>query len=211
MNNKVRLSVTIALILGAGVAAWQYLPSPSTSPSAQADVELPVVVSGLAELAEQGLSGEEVAELLADPRVEGYFKRRQDRQVLTEYFSPNGDGGGHDSEAVWQLIESIESEGRMLAYEAMALKLAWLERNSADKAEFDMAARELVEGYRQRAEQSAREYDPYQDVPGFAEYKEAEARIVREVQQMDSFPDGMSRQQYLRKRLQEAREEAYGE
>lgn len=205
MNNKVRLSVVIALTLGASVATWRYLSSPSPEPTGNPRAE-----------ALQGSPGddvpvpdrEELANLLSDPRVQTYFQREKDKQALSDYFS----GGSVDltGEEVWQLIESIEGEGRMMAYEAMALKLAWLERNSADKAEFDSAAQELVEEYRQKSSQSATEYDPYEDVPGFAEYKEAEKRIVREVQQMTAFPDGMSRQEYLRRRLQEAREKAYG-
>mgnify|MGYP000542138707 CR=1 FL=1 len=200
MNNKVRLSVVIALILGAGVATWRYTSPPSPEPTGNLQAEAPpdnAAVPG----------GEELAKLLSDPRVQTYFQRQKDKQTLSDYFSD--EGADLTDREVWQLIESIEGEGRMMAYEAMALKLAWLERNSASKIEFDAAAQQLVEEYRQKSSQTAKEYNPYEDVPGFAEYKEEEKRIVREVQQMTAFPDDMSRQEYLRRRLQEVREKAY--
>lgn len=203
MNNKIQLSVVIALALGAGVAAWRYFPSPAQSSADNPATEAPAAGR---DLDPAGLSREELAGLLSDPRVQTYFQREKDKQSLHDYFNGRGELSAEESR---QLIESIEAEGRIMAYEAMALKLAWLERNSASKAEFDRAAGELVESYRQKSQQSAEEYDPYEDVPGFVEYKEMEAQVVREIQQMATFPDGMSKQEYLRMRLQEVREKAY--
>ncbi|MGL6160558.1 hypothetical protein [Microbulbifer sp.] len=202
MNNKIRLSVVIALALGAGVAVWRFFPSPAQNSADNPANEAPAGES----LDPAGLSREELGSLLSDPRVQRYFQREKDKRSLQDYFNNSGELSAEES---WQLIESIESEGRIMGYEAMALKLAWLERNSASKGEFDRAAGELVESYRRKSQQSAEEYDPYEDVPGFAEYKETEAQIVREVQQMTTFPDGISKQEYLRRRLQEAREKAY--
>ncbi|WP_308363811.1 MULTISPECIES: hypothetical protein [unclassified Microbulbifer] len=203
MNNKIRLSVVIALALGAGVATWRYFFSPAQS---SADIPTEVTVADDSDPSPAKQGREDLSSLLSDPRVQRYFQREKDKRSLQDYFSNSGELSAEES---WQLIEAIEAEGRIMAYEAMALKLAWLERNSASKSEFDRAAGELVESYRQKSQQSAEEYDPYEDVPGFAEYKEMEAQIVREVQQMTTFPDSMSKQEYLRRRLQEAREKAY--
>lgn len=150
----------------------------------------------------------ELAALLDNPRVQRYLERESDKDALADYFS--GKGGQYSDAEIWQLIEAIEREGRVMAYEGLALKLAWLERNTDSKLEFDTAAGKVLENYRRKAARSAAEYDPYVGEPGFARYKEAEKRIVEEVQQMTSFPDGLSKQEYLRKRLQKAREEAYG-
>lgn len=145
-------------------------------------------------------------ELLSHPNVERYLAREARKEKLQGYFN---DEQGSDADSAWKLIEEVEGEGGMLAYEALALKLAWLEKNSESKAEFDQASEALLESYRTRAQQATEQYDPYRDVPGFAQYKEMETRIVAEVQGMTSFPEGMSRQEYLRNRLQEAREQAY--
>ncbi|WP_193166375.1 hypothetical protein [Microbulbifer hainanensis] len=152
----------------------------------------------------EGMSEEALAALLDNPRVQTYFDREREKQALADYFS--GGNSGLSDEQVWQLIEGIEGEGRILAYEALALKLEWLERNSDSQAEFEQASQALVEEYRSRSLQSAQAYDPYEQVPGFAAYKAEEQRIVAEVQKMDAFPQGTTRQEYLRQRLREARE-----
>lgn len=176
----------------------------ASDPAIDSALESPSTLTDeVAELDEGAL-----AALLEDPRVQGYFARQQDKQALEDYFT--SDTSALSSSEAWSLIETIERDGRVMAYEALALKLAWLERNSVGEAEFRDAARDLVAEYRARAEQSVREYNPYEDVPGFAEYKEAERRILQEVQAMESFPNGMTRQEYLRRRLQQAREAAYG-
>lgn len=203
MNNKIRWSLLATVVVGVSVAVW-HLSQPGTGSTAEVSTEIPESPPSAA--AEP--DSQQLKKLLVDPRVESYFQREEDKQSLSDYF--HGEPGELTDEEAWELIEDVEREGRVMAYEALSMKLAWLERNSANKAEFDSAAAELVEEYRQRAKRSAEEYNPYRDVPGFAEYKEAEKRIVRQVQEMDSFPDGMSRQEYLRKRLLEARAKAYG-
>lgn len=149
-----------------------------------------------------------VEALLEHPRVQEYLAEETDKRALQDYFA-GGDGAISDDEA-WALIERIERESRVLAFEALTLKLAWLDRNSDNKDDYDQRSAEILAQYRQRSERQLQQYDPYEEVPGFARYKELEAEIVREVQQMESFPEGLSRQAYLRQRLQAARQEAYG-
>lgn len=205
MNNKARLSVVITLALGAGIASWRYFHL--LSPDSMDPTVRNHHPSGTSAPVPAAPEGTELSALLSDPRVQEYLQREDDKAALDTYF--NGDGGGYTDEEIWQLIDTIEREGRVMAYEGLALKLAWLERNSASEAEFDTAAQALMEEYRRNAESSAREYDPYEDVPGFADYKRAEQRIIERVKGMDSFPDGVTRQEFLRQQLQAAREEAY--
>lgn len=208
MYKKIWILLVATLVLLALGAAWIYR-TPFPTVLVESASELPSVESGKALYPEGAVSvEEELIAILEDPRVQSYFRRQEDKQRLSDYFS--GENTEITDEEAWQLIDAIERDGRIMAYEALALKLAWLERNSASKAEFDAEAQSLIEEYRQRSLNSVKEYDPYKDVPGFAEYKEAEKQIVREVEQMNTFPDGMSRQEYLRRRLQEAREKAYG-
>ncbi|MEW5248960.1 hypothetical protein [Microbulbifer discodermiae] len=213
MNNKVLLSVvTPVVILGAVAAGWRYIISPSVEVESTPDRTVEnrsVNRQELMAMAPAEMDRQEAAKLLSDPRVEAYLRKERDKLSLDDYF--NGNDDTLSDQEIWQLIETIEAEGRVMAYEALALKLAWLERNSADKAAFEQAAAELVEAYREKSQRHTAEYDPYKEVPGFAEYKQREVEIVKEVQQMTSFPDGMSRQEYLRQRLQEARKKAYSD
>ncbi|WP_444918920.1 hypothetical protein [Microbulbifer sp. JMSA003] len=149
----------------------------------------------------------EVEELLNHPRVQAYLDRENIKQALKDYFADLGNLSGEEA---WDAIEKIERESRITGYEALSMKLAWLEKNSLNQAEFTQRAEELFNIYRDKAQTVIRDYDPHVEVPGFSTYKDLERSIVEEVQQMTSFPDGMSRHEYLRKRLQDAREAVYG-
>ncbi|AWF79835.1 hypothetical protein BTJ40_02830 [Microbulbifer sp. A4B17] len=153
------------------------------------------------------LENTEVEELLNHPRVKAYLDRENIKQALKDYFADLGNLSGEEA---WDAIEKIEREARITGYEALSMKLAWLEKNSLNQAEFTQRAEELFNAYRDKAQTVIRDYDPHVEVPGFSTYKDLERSIVEEVQQMTSFPDGMSRHEYLRKRLQDAREAVYG-
>jgi hypothetical protein len=145
---------------------------------------------------------------LSDAVLAAYLEREQDRALLRDYFA-EPEARRDQADEVWRLIETLETEGRVLAFEGLHLKMAWLEVNSASEAEFRERAEALLQDYRERARAAAQRYDPA-DVPGFNRYKELEREIIAEVQAMSTFPDGMDRQTYLRQRLQAARIEAYG-
>ncbi|MFA0810530.1 hypothetical protein [Microbulbifer epialgicus] len=153
------------------------------------------------------LENTEVKELLNHPRVKAYLDQEQLKQALQDYFA---DLGNLSSEEAWSAIEKVERENRVTGYEALSLKLAWLEKNSINETEFKQRAEELFNNYREKAQSVINRYDPHKQVPGFSTYKDLERSIVEEVQQMTSFPNGMSKHEYLRKRLQEARETVYG-
>jgi len=153
------------------------------------------------------LENAEMEELLSHPRVKAYLDQEQAKQALKDYFA---NLGNLSSEQAWDAIEQVENENRVTGYEALSLKLAWLEKNSINEADFKQRAEALFNIYRDQAQSIISRYDPHTEVPGFSTYKDLERSIVEEVQQMSSFPDGMSKHEYLRKRLQEARETVYG-
>jgi len=147
-------------------------------------------------------------QMLEHPKVINYFEHEQDKIALDSYF--NDENARYSSEQIWTLIEKIETEGRVFAFEALSLKLRWLEKNAASREEFEARSQMIISSYRQRAEDAQKAFDP-NDIPGFAEYKEVEAQIVARINDMHSFPNGMSRQDYLRQELLAARVKAYGE
>ncbi|WP_299596253.1 hypothetical protein [uncultured Microbulbifer sp.] len=201
------LLVSLAFLVVALTAVVQLAGLGGTPEALESPAEVSALASGPVVSAQTKVEpAGALDELLSHPNVIRYLEREARKERLQDYFSNlTGDSSGE----AWQLIDEIERDGGMMAYEALALKLAWLEKNSSDRADFDNASAELLERYRERAQQASDAYDPHRDVPGFAQYKDMEKRIVLEVQEMDSFPDGMSRQEYLRRRLQQAREVAY--
>lgn len=144
---------------------------------------------------------------LEHPRVKAYFEKESQKQQLKDYFD---NPSGHDPQAIYSLIEKIEAEGRMVAFEALSLKLAWLEKNTTDADEFKTKSEAIINQYKQKAQQMNAQYKP-ENIPGFTQYKAQEKQIIDEVNNMSSFPDGHSKQSYLRERLLQARIVAYGE
>ena len=68
----------------------------------------------------------------------------------------------------------------------------------------------LMDRYRQHADQRMQAYAmEHAGDARFRDYKARERGIVAEVLGLRSFPGGMTRDEYLRQRLQQAREAAY--
>lgn len=107
-------------------------------------------------------------------------------------------------------VEAEELAARMSADEARMLRLALIERSSDDAAERLRRAEALAEAYRLEAERRQREFEQQQARdPRFRDYKTREAQVVAEVQALREIPGGISRDEYLRRRLQAERERAW--
>lgn len=104
-------------------------------------------------------------------------------------------------------VDQYEQAGQLSAAEAVALRLALLRETGDDDTYARESARILSE-YKARNDAAMQAFIDNQP-PEFINYKAREREIVREVQQMTEFPGGMTRAQYLRERLQAAREESY--
>ncbi|MDN3640138.1 hypothetical protein QWY82_15160 [Simiduia curdlanivorans] len=147
--------------------------------------------------------------LLNHDRVQQYLKRQTDKQALQDYFN-NPDNDTNEAKAVWLQIEALEAEGGVLGFEALHLKMAWLEKNSTDRAAFEAKAKDLLAQYQEKSQVAAAQYNP-ENTPEFKSYKAQELDIIRAVNQMETFPRGLTREAYLREKLLAARMAAYGE
>lgn len=108
-------------------------------------------------------------------------------------------------------IDRREGARELSADEAVMLRIGLIHAAVQDENERIRQARQIVEQYRQRSAEREAAYLAQQKRDAqFQQYKTAEARIVSEVLAMSSYPDGMSRDEYLRQRLQQARETIYG-
>ncbi|MFV8784139.1 hypothetical protein ACNKU7_17090 [Microbulbifer sp. SA54] len=204
-----RILLASAVCIAASVAVIRYLPSHLAIPNTVSASDLPARQGqhGDTSVPSGSDMGQSLSAVMSHPNVKRYLAREARKEALRDYFESVS--GNQDKAPVWQLIDEIERDGGILAYEGLALKLAWLERHSESTEAFAKASEEVLGEYRARAEKSTGEYDPYKELPGFAHYKARERQIVAEVAGMEAFPGGVSRQQYLRQRLQEAREEAF--
>jgi hypothetical protein len=142
-------------------------------------------------------------------RVQAYLSLEDTRRSLQAYFSSPGTSSA-DPKAILETIDALERDGRLVGLEALHLKVAWLALNSSDEDDYRARARSLIDEYAERDRAARAAFDPGA-IPGYTDYKVREAEIIAEVNGMDSFPQGQTRQQYLRERLLQARIEAYGE
>lgn len=107
-------------------------------------------------------------------------------------------------------ISRREKSKEFSADEALMLRIGLIHAVVKDEGDRVRQSQKVVDRYRAQSEarKAAFEAEQRRDAQ-FQEYKAREARIVSEVLAMPSYPNGMSRDDYLRIRLQEARESIY--
>lgn len=101
-----------------------------------------------------------------------------------------------------QELSRIEQAGGLSAGETFLLRAGLIRATEADEQRQAAQLRALKERY----EAEGRRRDPQAD-PMFELYKVREREIVAEVTTLQTIPDGLSREEYLRRRLQTAREQ----
>lgn len=104
-------------------------------------------------------------------------------------------------------IDRREAAGELALSEALLMQVGLVQAEGGDEAAQKARADALLARY--QALSAEREAQAKASDARFSRYKSEEKRIVDEVMALDSIPDGLSRDQYLRQRLQEAREQAY--
>lgn len=107
-------------------------------------------------------------------------------------------------------IDRREQNRELSADEAVMLRIGLIHAAVSDQRERARQAQEVVDRYRDQTAARQRAYLAQQQRDAqFQAYKAQEARIVSEVLAMQSYPGGLSRDDYLRQRLQAARETIY--
>lgn len=109
------------------------------------------------------------------------------------------------AEALEDEIIRYESRGELSADEARLLRLELVRTSVADAAERDAEIAALRREYEEATQSRLAQWESQRD-PSFEVYKVREAEIVAGVMQMTEIPDGLSRDEYLRQRLQQERE-----
>jgi len=98
---------------------------------------------------------------------------------------------------IYTNIETLETRSEIIPLEALSLKLALLKTTSKEN-EYPELAKKLTEEYQDKIDSEKPEIDYDKN----AIYKKREREVLLEVNAMSQYPDGMSRSEYLRHRLQ---------
>jgi hypothetical protein len=153
----------------------------------------------------------QLQELLQNPAVQTQEQRLAFHQAYRSFVSKAAELSQAQREsqaqALREQIETYEQRKELAMSESLLLQLGLIQLTTGDEqAQKDQAAA-LVARYKAlSAERESKAAIPSAE---FRRYKTDEKRIVEEVLSMDSFPDGLSRDEYLRQRLQQAREQHY--
>lgn len=149
--------------------------------------------------------------VLDDPAVQSYRARQRFAADYRDFIEGAATLDAAErrrrAEALAEEVDRREAADELALSEALLLQLGLAQAQGGDEAAQKARADALLARY--QALSQAREARTKAPDARFSQYKSEEKRIVDEVLEMDSIPDGLSRDQYLRQRLQEAREQAY--
>ncbi|TXI49224.1 MAG: hypothetical protein E6Q50_08520 [Lysobacter sp.] len=114
------------------------------------------------------------------------------------------------AKALMGRVDEREKAMQVSAPEGMKLKMALIRAMEPDERKQAQQIGEMIVRYQVEAERQQTAFlDSQRNDPRFQAYKTREAQIVAEVETMQRFPGGMSRDEYLRQRLLEARAAIY--
>ena len=191
-----------ALLAAAGCARTPQDPGAAAASSGAASVDAPADARSRQRL----LSAPQVRDWQARQRFE-----REARDFVRQ--SPRLDTAERERRAarLEQEIAQREQRRELSAGEAMLLRAALVQARSGSSEEeaYRMAA--LVGRYRADAARREAAWADRQGAdPRLQDYKARERAVVSEVMAMPAIPGGLSRDAYLRQRLQAERERAWG-
>ncbi len=149
--------------------------------------------------------------VLNSPAAQAYQTRLQFaadyRRFIQDAARLSDEERQRQAEALAKEVERREAATELALSEALLLQLGLAQAQGGDEAEQKARAEQLLARYQALSRQ--RETLAKAPDARFSQYKSEEKRIVDEVLTLQTIPDGLSRDQYLRQRLQEAREQAY--
>lgn len=208
---KTRLLVGSLAILTVGGGLWLGLAGSETVPAEAPAPSAPLANAGAANGRPAPLDPAARQALLNDPAVQGYQARLQFGADYQSFIKTSADldeaQRRQRAAALAREIDRREAAGELALSEALLLQIGLAQAEGGDEAAQRARADALVARY--QALSQAREARNQTSDARFSQYKSDEKRIVEEVMALDSIPDSLSRDQYLRQRLQEAREQAY--
>lgn len=154
------------------------------------------------------------ATLASTPQARAYGERRNFERDIRQFLAGAGRMGAVErSERADALASGVDDYARaeqMSAGEAFLLQAALIKADAPEGVERSKRLVRLAERYRADAARREAAWTARQARdPQFQDYKTREAAIVTEVMALATIPGGLSRDEYLRRQLQQAREQAY--
>lgn len=203
---RTRLIVIVSVVLAAVALVWSLrLHEPAVTEEQAPTVEV-TETQAPARLPEPRDETAQSADDDDDP-IEVADRARfneQAREFFAQAPALPPDEARRRAETISKELTRIERAGGMSAGEIFLIRAGLIRATEPDEQQQAAQLRALKERY--EADSRQRSAQPQSD-PMFELYKVRESEIVAEVMAMQTIPDGLSREEYLRRRLQTAREQ----
>lgn len=195
------LTLTAAAIAAAVGGGWLPLPKAKADTTAAAG-------------GRRAATPPQIQALLATPQARDYRQRQQFQRDAQRFFRDARNLGPvvrtQRAQVLERKIDAYENAGELSAGETMLLRVGLIQATVADPAEQAAQVEALAQRYRaDAARRNAQWQERQRQDPHFQDYKQREQAVVAEVMAMQRIPGGLSRDEYLRQRLQAERERAY--
>ncbi|HEY0861976.1 MAG TPA: hypothetical protein VGE19_13815, partial [Pseudoxanthomonas sp.] len=155
-----------------------------------------------------------LASLQATPQAQEHLERQRFEADARDFFARASTLGAVErserADALARQIDKYEAAGGLSAGEAVLLRTALVKATVDDPARQAEEVAAIADRYRAHADRRMAAFlEQQRNDPRFQAYKAREAQVVAEVMATTTIPAGLTRDQYLRQRLQEERERAY--
>jgi hypothetical protein len=213
-----RRVVTIAaVLLGAVALGWLLrleessdnsravaaVSPPETSQQSETLSEPPVRAEPKSFAAPAG--GEVVVRAPVDVATREHFNE-QAREFFANAAQLNAEDRVHEARQLEQELTRLEQAGGLSAGETLLIRAGLIRETVPAGVQQDEQLQALQQRYRAETQRRIAAAQARPD-PQFESYKARESELVNEVMAMQTIPDGLSRDEYLRRRLQSAREQ----
>lgn len=201
---------TVMLGLALTVAAFAAAVSLGWRPGAAGDAK----AAPLAQAGGDADGGATLHAMLATPQGRQFQQRREFQDEAKRFFREAKTLGPAERErraqALQAQVERYEQADELSAGETMLLRVGLIQATVPDEAQQALMVQRLAQRYKAQAQQREQAWAEQQaHDPKFQAYKRSEAQIVADTMKMRQFPDGLTRDEYLRQRLQAERERIY--
>ncbi|MGO4778222.1 hypothetical protein AB4084_22410, partial [Lysobacter sp. 2RAB21] len=158
--------------------------------------------------------GTPLQSLLATPQARSYQQRQRFQNEARDFFRDASSLGPVERERRAQTlqheIDGYEQARELSAGESLMLRIGLIQATVADPSQQKAMVQQLAQRYRADAQRREQQWvDQQQHDPRFQSYKQREQIVVAEVMAMQVIPSGLTRNEYLRQRLQAERERIY--
>ena len=155
-----------------------------------------------------------LASLQATPQAQEHLERQRFEADAKDFFARSASlravERSERADALTRQIDKYEAACGLSAGEAVLLRTALVKATVDDPARQAEQVAAIADRYRAHADRRMAAFlEQQRNDPRFQAFKAREAQVVAEVMAATTIPAGLTRDQYLRQRLQEERERAY--